>query len=173
MQMLRMASIATMLCLSSLAADFAVATPTWPDHGDVFSIMATTGGYRLRTISSRSDQVVASCQLIRRGAWDYSVAVLPADARETRNLVTANLTVSGRWSYPLHRSASVFVWSAPDARAFALFLDRSAGMGWSDRFVSRDLHVDFVSHGTDDPGTIAAFGRLCGLADRRSGPSQP
>ncbi len=36
-------------------------------------------------------------------------------------------------------------------------------MGWGDKFLSRELGVEFLSHGSDDPGTISAFAHLCRL----------
>lgn len=133
-------------------------------RGDVFSIRATTGGYYLRTISPKGDTLDASCQLIDKGAWTFRVTVHPSRQVTTKSTRPATLTLSGKWNYPLRDSGSNdFHWNTKNADAFALFLNRVNGMGWGDRFVSRVLGVSFLSHGSNDPGTISAFEHLCRL----------
>lgn len=139
-----------------------------PSRFDVFSILATTGGYYLRTVSPKGDRITATCQLIRRGGWDFTVEVYPARHITVGTGTSPILTVSGKWAYPLRsRAGDGFAWMAPNSAAFALFLRRASGMGWADRFVSRQLDVDFLSHGSDDPGTIDAFEHLCRLPGRQ------
>ncbi len=135
-----------------------------PSRFDVFSIRATTGGYYLRTVSPKGDRITAKCQLIRRGAWDFTVEVYPAGSATVKTGTTPALKLSRTWAYPLRaQGRSYFLWSAPNSAAFALFLRRVSGMGWGQNFVSRELNVDFQSHGSDDAGTIAAFAHLCRL----------
>lgn len=131
---------------------------------DVFSILATTGGYYLRTVSRKGDRITATCQLSRKDAWTFTVSVRPAKQVTFKAEMSPALNLSGKWAYPLrYRNDGAFIWAAPSPEAFVLFLQRANGMGWSDRFVSRELNVDFLSHGSDDPGTIAAFEHLCRL----------
>lgn len=131
---------------------------------DVFSILATTGGYYLRTISEKGDRIIASCSLIRKSGWDFTVAVYPTEHVAVRPQATPTLRLSNKWSYPLRsRSDGGFAWTAPNSAAFALFLRRASSMGWGDRFASRELNVDHQSHGSDDAGTISAFEHLCRL----------
>ena len=74
------------------------------------------------------------------------------------------LQLSGTWAYPLRpKGRSYFIWTAPNSAAFVLFLRRVSGMGWGQNFVSRELNVDFQSHGSDDAGTISAFAHLSRL----------
>jgi hypothetical protein len=135
-----------------------------PGLFDVFSIRATTGGYYLRTVSPKGDRIDATCQLIRKGAWDFAVEVYPAGSTTVKTGKSPALKLSGTWAYPLRaQGRSHFLWTAPDSSAFALFLRRVSGMGWGQNFVSRALNVDFPSHGSDDAGTIAAFAHLCRL----------
>jgi len=158
------ASVRTPLAaLAALLASPAAAQGN-PSRFDVFSIFGTTGGYYLRTVSSKGDQISATCQLVRKGGWDFSVEVYPAAAIAVKTGSLATLNLSGRWAYPLHyRGGSGFVWATRDTAAFALFLKRVNGMGWGQNFVSRELNVDFQSHGSNDPTTIAAFAHLCRL----------
>lgn len=161
--------ITAVAAATSLAAlpSAQVGAQSSPSRFDVFSILATTGGYYLRTVSPKGDRIIATCQLIRRGAWDFSVGVYPARHITARTGTSPILTVSGKWAYPLQsRGRDTFIWTAPNSAAFALFLRRASGMGWTDRFVSRELDVDFLSHGSDDPGTIGAFEHLCRLPGR-------
>lgn len=131
---------------------------------DVFSIIATTGGYYLRTVSPKGDRITATCQSIGKGAWTFTVAVYPAKQVNLKAHMFPALNLSGEWAYPLqHRDDGAFSWTAPNPKVFALFLHRASGMGWSDRFVSHELNVDFLSHGSDDPRTISAFAHLCRL----------
>jgi len=133
-----------------------------PSFFAVFSIRATTGGYYLRTVSPKGDRINATCQLIRKGAWDFAVEVYPAGHTTVKSGTSPALRLSETWSYPLRaQGGSYFVWTAPNPAAFALFLRRVSGMGWSQNFVSRELNIDFQSHGSDDAGTIAAFAHLC------------
>ena len=135
-----------------------------PSPFDVFSIRATTGGYYLRTVSPKGDRIDATCQLIRKGAWDFGVQVYPAGSATVQSGTLPALKLSGTWAYPLRAQGSrYFLWTAPNSAAFALFLHRVSGMGWGQNFVSRELNVDFQSHGSDDAGTIAAFAHLCRL----------
>ncbi len=131
---------------------------------DVFSIRATTGGYYLRTVSSKGDRITATCQLIRKGKWDLAVDVYPIGSVIANTRTSPVLQLSGTWAYPLRaQGRSYFIWTAPNSAAFALFLRRVSGMGWGQKFVSRELNVDFQSHGSDDAGTISAFAHLCRL----------
>ncbi|MET3828261.1 hypothetical protein ABIC16_004016 [Sphingomonas sp. PvP055] len=131
---------------------------------DVFSIRATTGGYYLRTVSPKGDRINATCQSIHKGAWDFAVEVYPAGGAIVKSGTSPALKLSGTWAYPLRaQGRSYFLWAAPNSAAFALFLQRVSGMGWGQNFVSRELNVDFQSHGSDDAGTIAAFAHLCRL----------
>ena len=157
-------SVITAAAILSVLPVKTIAAANPPQRGDVFSILATTGGYYLRTISPRGDQLVATCQLLRKGSWVFTVNMRPVVRSAVSIDAPATLTLAGRWSYPLRNSgAGEFVWAAPDETAFALFLKRAISMGWSDKVVSRELGVDFPNHGTDDPGTIAAFSHLCRL----------
>lgn len=146
------------------------ALPPWPLRAqsksslfDVLSIRATTGGYYLRTVSPKGDRITAACQLIRKGAWDFTVAVYPAGHATVKTGTSPVLKLSGTWAYPLQAQGHSFFWTAPNAAAFTLFLRRVSGMGWGQNFVSRELNVDFQSHGSDDAGTIGAFAQLCRL----------
>lgn len=131
---------------------------------DVFSILATTGGYYVRTVAPKGDKITATCQLIRKNAWDFSVEVYPKEHITIRAGMSPALTLSNKWAYPLRsRGDGSFAWTAPNSAAFALFLRRVRSMGWGDRFVSRELNVDHQSHGSDDAGTLAAFAHLCRL----------
>jgi hypothetical protein len=135
-----------------------------PSLFDVFSIRATTGGYYLRTVSPKGDRINATCQSIRKGTWDFAVEVYPAASATVKYQASPALNLSGTWVYPLRAQGhNYFLWTAPNSAAFALFLQRVSGMGWGQNFVSRDLNVDFQSHGSDDAGTIAAFAHLCRL----------
>ncbi len=135
-----------------------------PNRSDIFSILATTGGYYVRTVSPKGDRIAATCQLIRKGAWDFSVEIYPTGHVTVKAGAHPVLKLSNQWAYPLRsRSDGSFFWTAPDPAAFALFLRRASSMGWGDRFVSRELNVDFQSHGSDDAGTLAAFAHLCRL----------
>lgn len=147
------------------------ALPPWPLRAqtkpslfDVLSIRATTGGYYLRTVSPKGDRITATCQLIRKGTWDFTVAVYPASSAIVKIGTSPALNLSGMWAYPLQaQGRNYFLWTAPNSAAFTLFLRRVSGMGWGQNFVSRELSVDFQSHGSDDAGTIAAFAHLCRL----------
>ncbi len=135
-----------------------------PSRFDIFSILATTGGYYVRTVSPKGDRITATCSLIRKGRWDFSVEVYPTGHVTVSAGETPVLTLSKKWAYPLRpQGDSTFVWTAPNSAAFALFLNRVSSMGWGERFVSRELNIDHQSHGSDDAGTIAAFEHLCRL----------
>ena len=149
--------------LAALPSPQVSAQPS-PSRFDVFSILATTGGYYVRTISPKGDRVTATCQLIRKGAWDFSVELYPTEHVTVKTGSFPALKLSTQWAYPLRsRGNGSFFWTAPNPAAFALFLRRASSMGWDDRFVSRELNVDFQSHGSDDAGTLAAFAHLCRL----------
>tara|TARA_B100000678_G_C18179395_1_gene490521 strand:+ start:622 stop:1131 length:510 start_codon:yes stop_codon:yes gene_type:complete len=135
-----------------------------PNRSDIFSILATTGGYYVRTVSPKGDRITATCQLIRKGGWDFELEIYPVRHVSVKTGALPVLTLSNQWSYPLQsRSDGSFFWTAPGPAAFALFLRRASSMGWGDRFVSRELNVDFQSHGSDDAGTLNAFAHLCRL----------
>lgn len=131
---------------------------------DVFSIRAITGGYYLQTISPEGDRIDAKCQLLRKSVWDFTVEVYPASDGVLISGRLPTLELGGTWTYPLSKQGrDLFSWAAPDSAAFALFLQRISALGWEQSFVSRELNVNFKSHGTDDAGTIAAFAHLCRL----------
>jgi len=131
---------------------------------DVFSILATTGGYSVRTVSPKGDKITATCKLTRHNAWDFSVEVFPTGHVTSRAGVSPALKLSSKWAYPLRSQGDgSFAWTAPNSAAFALFLRRVSSTGWDDRFVSRELNVDHQSHGSDDAGTLGAFAHLCRL----------
>lgn len=135
-----------------------------PNRSDIFSILATAGGYYVRTVSPKGDRIAATCQLIRKGAWDFSVKLYPTGHVIVKTGTYPVLKLSSQWAYPLRaRSDGSFFWMAPNPAAFALFLHRASSMGWGDRFVSRELNINFQSHGSDDAGTLAAFAHLCRL----------
>lgn len=131
---------------------------------DVFSIRSITGGYYLRTVSSKGDRIDAKCQLLRKGVWDFTVEVYPTNSPILISGRSPSLELGGTWTYPLSKKGqNLFSWVAPDSAAFALFLQRISALGWEQSIVSRQLNVDFKSHGSDDAGTIAAFAHLCRL----------
>jgi len=95
-----------------------------PSLLDVFSIRATTGGYYLRTVSPKGDRIDATCQLIRKGAWDFAVEVYPAGNATGKTGKSPALTLSGTWAYPLRaQGRSHFLWTAPDSAAFRYFYE--------------------------------------------------
>ena len=82
------------------------ALPPWPLRAqtkpslfDVLSIRATTGGYYLRTVSPKGDRITATCQLIRKGTWDFTVAVYPASSAIVKIGTSPALNLSGMWAY--------------------------------------------------------------------------
>ncbi len=62
-----------------------------PSSFDVFSIRATTGGYYLRTVSPKGDRITATCQLIRKDGWDFTVEVYPADSATVKTATSPAL----------------------------------------------------------------------------------
>lgn len=157
-----------MVAVTSVATLLSPQAAAQPDRSrfDVFSILATTGGYYVRTISPKGDRITARCSLTRKGGWDFAVAVYPAEHSAPRERLPATLTLSNRWAYSLRsQSDGGFAWRAPNSAAFALFLRRASGMGWGDRFVSHELGIDHQSHGSDDAATLSAFAHLCRLPE--------
>lgn len=145
-------------------ASASAAAPTHETRADVWSILATTGGYYIRTVSPRGDRLTASCQLLVKGRWQFGVTLTPATPPRFNAQKIATLRLLNAWSYTLtSQDGRSFEWSAPSPREFTLFLRRVQGMGWSDYFAAPSLGVHFLSHGSDDPGTISAFSHLCRL----------
>ena len=164
-------SIVLLTCSAfSIVSPIEAAAQDYRVNGDHFSILATSGGYYLRTVSPKGDQLTASCQLLSRGKWTYGLRVHGVVNDGYRYTPAPQLTISKTWSYPLtpENMRNDFSWNAPGKAAFISLLSHFSSMGWNDRFVSDAIGLSFSSHGGDDPGTIAAFKHLCHLPDSGS-----